>query len=40
LRQIFATVDANPRFRFRRFRHWIKTKKREHPAFGRVQNQF
>ena len=23
-----------------RFRHWIKIKNREHPAFSRVQDQF
>ena len=27
-------------YRGGRFRHWIKVKNRQHPAFGRVQDQF
>ena len=27
-------------YRGGRFRHWIKVKNRQHPAFARVQDQF
>ena len=27
-------------YRSGRFRHWIKVKNRQHPAFSRVQDQF
>jgi hypothetical protein len=33
-------LDRESSYRGGKFRHWIKVKNRQHPAFGRVQDQF
>jgi len=35
-----VSKHSNSAYRAGRFRHWIKVKNRQHPAFARVRDQF